>query len=200
MAMVLVASSEGELRRLAAAHLAGGGHQSLLSADAVEAMQLIGGGSVSAALVDLALPDPGGVALVERIRIDGSCGGMPVLAVLPEGVTGRERAFRADLVLTRPLEREALGRALDRLLAVRPGSSPTGPSGSGGGADLRRLCHDLNNPLAVILGQLEVIAQRHPDLPAEAIRRLLEIKDSAESMQRKIADAGAGARALGEGG
>jgi signal transduction histidine kinase len=56
------------------------------------------------------------------------------------------------------------------------------------------LCHDLNNPLAVIVGQLDIIREKFPDLPTDAFKRLDEVSAGAERMRVLIRDAGAEAR------
>ncbi len=201
MTTVLVASADGELRRLAAVELAQGGHQSLLSPDPIEAMQLITGGGAGAAVVDMELPPPGGEALVERIRSEEACRQMPVLSVLRRddaagGVAGE--------VLARPLTRLVVGAALGRLLsgaAVRRPAGESGEAGSVPGArKVRALCHDLNNPLAVAMGQLEIIAERYSDLPDDLKRRLKEVERAAESIKKLIREAGAEARGVSEAG
>jgi len=165
MTTVLVASVDGELRRLAAVELAHGGHQSLLSPDPIEAMQLVTGGEVGAAVVDLDLPPPGGAALVERIRSETPGHWMPILAVLgPEGQAAAAPGALAAEVLARPLSRERVGEALGRLLSgeAPPRPAPAGPAGA---RKVRELCHDLNNPLAVVLGQVEIISACYTGLP-----------------------------------
>jgi signal transduction histidine kinase len=73
------------------------------------------------------------------------------------------------------------------------------PKEAPGPERLGKLCHDLNNPLAVIMGQLEIITERHPDLAADLAERLAEIGKSGEVMRRLILDAGQEARrAMGE--
>ena len=68
-----------------------------------------------------------------------------------------------------------------------------------GPARIRQLCHDLNNPLAVVMGQLEMIAEFHPELPDDMKHRLGELSTAAETMRRVIMEAAKEARrAMGE--
>jgi len=61
------------------------------------------------------------------------------------------------------------------------------------------LNHDLNNPLAVVMGQLEMIAEFHPELPDDMKHRLGELSTAAETMRRVIMEAAKEARrAMGE--
>jgi signal transduction histidine kinase len=61
-------------------------------------------------------------------------------------------------------------------------------------ARLRQLCHDLNNPLAVIMGQMEIIEERFKDLPDDVKRRHAEMLKAAQTMREVIREAGAEAR------
>ena len=63
-----------------------------------------------------------------------------------------------------------------------------------GAARLRQLCHDLNNPLAVIMGQLEIMNERFGDLPEDVKRRQAEILKAAQSMRELIKEASSEAR------
>ena len=129
MATVLLASTDGELRRLAAAELARGGHRGLLSSDPLESVLLMSAGGIDAAIVDMELPEPGGEALVARIRCDELNGGVPILAVLGIDAAGTAAA-QADVRLSRPLGRTAVTKAVLQLLS-RPGGKPrSGPGAS----------------------------------------------------------------------
>ena len=206
MATVLVASADGLLRKLAAVELAEGGLQGLLSADPLEAMQLVKAGSLSAAVVDRDLPAPGGLALIKRIRSEEASRHLPILMVTPEGGgAGDAPGGPAVERLSRPLSRPAVGEALGRLLAGAPrpvGGAKAASSGASiGPAEVRKLCHDLNNPLAVVAGQVEIIAGRYGDLPEDLKSRLAEIRKAVEAMRRLIREAGVAAReAMGAGG
>jgi signal transduction histidine kinase len=63
-----------------------------------------------------------------------------------------------------------------------------------GPARIRRLCHDLNNPLAVIMGQLEIISERYKDLGDDLAHRHAEIGKAGEAMREMIREAGGEAR------
>lgn len=197
MAAVLIASADGGLRTLAARELSDSGRESCFAADAFEALALLKARDFSAAVVDHALPAPGGRALLERLFAEERCRYLPVLAVLGAGdspAEPRAPAGAAVEFLARPLSVLALNAALARLLAAQPaerdGAAPaaaaTGPDRA---AELGGLCHALNNHLAVMMGQLELIAGRHPDLPPDLLRRLGEIRGSAEGMRGLIRQA-----------
>ena len=203
MTTVLIASADSELRTAAAREISEGGHGTVLSPDPFEAMRLVKAGQVGAAIVDLELPEPGGLALIERIRADGAGRRLAILAVLPGGVV--PESLPDEDTLERPLTRPNVNRAVGRLLAgtgsQRGGSPETGDAASGQEASwprkVRRLCHDLNNPLAVIAGQVEIIAERHKDAPEDLKHRLDEIRNAAKRMIRLIKEAGAEARKAG---
>jgi len=73
-------------------------------------------------------------------------------------------------------------------LNARPEEETPGP------AMIRKLCHDLNNPLAVIMGQLEIISERHKDLGDDLKHRHDEIGKAGDAMRELIRDAGIEAR------
>ncbi len=84
-------------------------------------------------------------------------------------------------------------------LENQPDTSDENPPGVADGVvqgpvGIRRLCHDLNNPLAVVMGQLEMISERHKDLPADLKRRMEEMKKASFAMREMIRDAGLEAR------
>jgi DNA-binding NtrC family response regulator len=214
MSNVLVASADGELRKICAVELAQAGEQSLLSADAIEAMQLVNGGEIRAAIIDMDLPAPGGEALFERIRSEEVFSHLPIMLVLREG---EDEDFpetqESDLeIVSRPITRKILSHSLYSLLSDsdRTAQAPqdvdanqeqdrsdadTGATVTAGAAmQVRRLCHDLNNPLAVIMGQLELISDRHLNLDQDLVRRHGEINTAAEAMQQIIREASKEAR------
>lgn len=63
-----------------------------------------------------------------------------------------------------------------------------------GPAEIRRLCHDLNNPLAVVMGQLDIIRERHKDLDEDLTHRMDEMKKASVAMRELIREAGFSAR------
>jgi signal transduction histidine kinase len=79
-------------------------------------------------------------------------------------------------------------------LADGLGEADLGKARLPGPAEIRRLCHDLNNPLAVIMGHLEIVAGRYRELPGDLKRRLEEIGKSASEMRELIMSAGQEAR------
>jgi len=191
---ILLASADGELRRLAAAELAKGGHQGLFSPDPVEAVRLLAAGGVAAAIVDLELPEPGGEALIARIRAEDSGRELPVLAVLRRGAEPGS-ASGADHWLARPLGKMAVAEAVLKLVTVGqgprlPAAGAVAASGQDS-AEAARLCHALNGPLSVISGHLDAIRSRHRDLPEDLQRRLQEMSLAVARIAELIG-AGAG--------
>jgi len=207
MASVLIASTDGALRSGLARDLADNGHDTFFAGDPIEALRLLKGGSFAAVLIDLALADPGGLSLLARIRAEESY--RFLLAVLIESFPGQaagagRRPNSATLVLSRPIDRRALAAALAPALVFHqaaqgvPGVFRNAdrlefPSGSWA-EKVRKLCHDLNNPLAVIMGQLEIIAGQQRDLPADLAPRIEEMSKAAENLRSLIRQVSAEAR------
>ena len=59
---------------------------------------------------------------------------------------------------------------------------------------VRALCHGVNNHLAVILGQIEIMGAGGQKLPPEIARRIDEISRAAEQIKALVRQAGAEAR------
>jgi len=173
LSTILLVSADGELRRLAAAELAKGGHHSLLSPDPIEAARLLTAGGVDAAIVDLELPEPGGEALLARLRADERGKDLPVLAVLRRG-DRPGGAVDADHWLARPLGRSAMAEAVLKLVSARRAPVPAEAAG-----ETAQLCSALRAPLAVIVAHIEAVGQRGRDLPPELQRRLQEMAQAA---------------------
>jgi CheY-like chemotaxis protein len=205
MAAILVASSDGELRRLLAREVAEGGHQIHFAADAIETLMLLKARPPAVVVADTRLPSPGARPLIARIRAEPSAKYLPVLLIGEEGAAAPGSPDPATTFLPRPLSRLALAEALGPILdaarapagnAAEPvaGGAPAAASPEEWPLRVRRLCHDLNNPLAVVMGQAEMIADRHADLPADVARRLTEIRKAAEEMKALIRQAGVEAK------
>jgi CheY-like chemotaxis protein len=187
---ILLVSADGELRRLAAAELAKGGHHGLFSADPLEAVRLLAAGSVHAAIIDMELPEPGGEALIARIRADGQSVSLPVLAVLRRGAyPGRARG--ADRWLARPLGKMAMGEAVLKLMAAlqghrSPGADAAGPGIGGRSEEVAQLCRALSKTVSVLAGHIETVLTRHQDLPGDVQRRLQEMAQAAGKLSELV--------------
>jgi CheY-like chemotaxis protein len=193
--------------------LSEGGHQAFFTADAIEALMLLRSRPFAAAVLDAELPPPGGLGLLARLRAEEATRNLPVLLVAPSGgsVAAEECRKNSAVPLERPVTALAVNAALGPMLAVVGG----GRMAVGGSADevlppptadrlppaaqewalkMRKLCHDLNNSLAVITGQLEIIAERHPDLPADLAKRMTDMRKASEDIKQAIRRAGEDAR------
>ena len=212
MAAVLIASADGQLRRLMVRELSEGGHQAFFTADAIEAMMLLRSRPFAAAVLDAELPPPGGLGLLARLRAEAATRHLPVLLVAPAGgsVAAEECRKNSAVPLERPVTALAVNAALGPMLSAGSrrmavgGSAdevvppPTAyclpPTGQEWALKMRKLCHDLNNSLAVITGQLEIIAERHPELPERLAKRLADMRKASEDIKQAIRRAGEDAR------
>jgi CheY-like chemotaxis protein len=207
MASVLIASTDGALRSGLARDLADNGHDTFFAADAMEALRLLKGQSFAAILIDLALAEPGGLSLLARLRAEEPY--RYLLAVLIETFPGQagEAGKQPDSttpVLCRPIDRRALAGVLAPALVfhqaaqgvpgVSPGADQPGAPAVPWPERVRKLCHDINNPLAVIMGHLEIISGQQQELPGDLSRRIEEMSSAAENLRSLIRQASAEAR------
>jgi signal transduction histidine kinase len=87
-------------------------------------------------------------------------------------------------VIRRPYGRAELSSALSLLLTTPVGAkaqADRNPSAVGISA-VRSLRHDMNNPLSVVLGQVEILETDKRELPADVRRCLGEIRTAAEKV------------------
>jgi CheY-like chemotaxis protein len=196
VAPVLIVSRDGGLRNDLAMDLSDRGHETYFAAEPFEALRLLKARAFAAAIIDLALPEPGGYGLLARIRTEEQFRYLLAVLIDPARRQGAEGCRMLDgvtAVLARPLDRQALARVLAPALVFQqsaqaaPGltarDEPAAAADDPAARRLVRLCHDLNNPLAVITGQVELIAGTHPDLPEDLERRLHEIAEAAQNMR-----------------
>ena len=207
MASVLIASTDGALRSSLAKDLADNGHDTFFAGDPIEALRLLMGSPFAAVLIDLALAEPGGLSLLARIRAEEPY--RYLLAVLVESFPGQAGGAGKQLdgttvVLSRPIDRRALAAALAPALVFHQAAQGVPgvfhgtdrldfPSGSWA-ERVRKLCHDLNKPLAVIMGQLEIITGQYRDLPADLSQRIEETSKAAENLRSLIRQVSAEAK------
>lgn len=105
-------------------------YQPLLAADGKSCLRMARSERPDLILLDPALPDIGGIEVLEQLRRDPVACAIPVIVVAPEdGPALRIAAFRAgaDDVLTRPLEDQVLLARLRNLIAARKGIEDLAP-------------------------------------------------------------------------
>jgi DNA-binding response OmpR family regulator len=136
-------------------------------------------------VLDVHLPDIDGFEVCRRIKTDPRTAGIGVLQV---SAAFRDTGHRvrgldggADAYLALPVEREELVATVRALLRIRQAERES--------AGLRAImylanaaAHKINNPLAVVIGQLHFLAKD----PAVPPARLAAIQDAAERIREIV--------------
>src|SRR5215831_929043 len=124
-ATILVVDDDEMLRQVLSRVLTRGGHVVLPASDAARALQLASEHSPQLAIVDLCLPDRGGVELANALRERGAR--MPLILMTAFPLRLREHpdlTKQFNKVLTKPINLEELRHAIDEALAQKPMNSP----------------------------------------------------------------------------
>jgi two-component system sensor histidine kinase/response regulator len=103
---------------------------------AVEMLAAAGSGVYDAVLMDLQMPEMGGIEATQRIRAEARFAGLPIIAMTAHAmVEERERCLAAGMVdhITKPIDPQALFQTLARWVKT---SRAAGPTQSGGGESL----------------------------------------------------------------
>lgn len=108
MSVILIVEDDPAIARLLRDLLAGDGHDVRASATSADALHMLGGGGIDAALVDLGLPDMDGRDLIARIRHHYA---LPIIVVTARNaVTDKIEALDlgADDYVTKPFDGDEL--------------------------------------------------------------------------------------------
>ncbi len=135
MATVLIIDDDAALREGLAETLADLGHRALEAADGLAALEIMAGGQVDAALLDLRMPGIDGLEVLRLMRERGYAAPVAVLTAVPTASNTIEamRLGAADH-LAKPIGRADLQALIGRML---PAASPT--AAAPGDADLADL-------------------------------------------------------------
>ncbi len=147
MSRVLIVDDDLDNLLVACATLEAGGHQALGTTSPSEALELVRGGEIDAAILDIMMPRVSGFELLRQIRQCPEGARLPVMFL--SGLTGSEAHVRglragADDYLDRPYNPGELLARLERLLS-RFGQSGDQLSGTLSGlglADLLQILHE----------------------------------------------------------
>ena len=126
MPTVLIADDDSDHREMLAIALRRAGHDVRPAGDAPEALGVLRGGGIDAALIDVRMPGENGIELCRRLR------GEPGTALLPVMLLSADISDRpmlealhagADDYLTKPFHRAELCARLDNLLLRGPAAA-----------------------------------------------------------------------------
>lgn len=123
MARLLIVDDEPSIRRIIQLMLKNSGHELFTAGNGREAMQILNKEEIDLILLDVVMPEQGGLETIMQIR-----NGFPhiKLIIISGKVPVENDAFRNLIdqygvarVFDKPFEKEDIMRAIDELLAVR---------------------------------------------------------------------------------
>ena len=98
------------------------GYETLEASSGREALQLAAEHGPALVLMDIRLPDIGGVEALRRLRMDDRTAAIPVVAVTAQAMKGDRERFREagfDGYLSKPVDLDELLAAVERHCAMR---------------------------------------------------------------------------------
>ena len=160
---ILIVDDNADARRLLALLLEPEGHRLLLARDGAEALQIAEAvPDLALAVLDVMMPGMDGFEVCRRLRLRTTGRYLPIIlatALSDEAHITQGLAAGADDYVTKPLKQAEvlarvraalrLKRATDELLDARELAAV--------GAMAVTLGHEINNPLAIVVGNLELV-------------------------------------------
>ena len=168
---VLIVDDDPNSARILEYSVRGLGCQTKTAASGAQALAVVSEGAVDLVLLDVMLPDVGGLAVLQKMREDPNAANIPVMMVtiLTDHQTrGRAFTLGADELLTKPVNDVALGRGARRLLARKKNKDELARLGhefSGGGRDEEKPREHTGEALFIRLLECQarhLLSTRHP--------------------------------------
>ena len=116
MAKIVIIEDDLTFLDLLRVHLAGAGHEVLTAEDAVLGLRAIIASAPDLILLDLSVPYLDGFEMIEALRTDPATRDIPVIVLTGRGddeTYSRARALGAAQLLTKPVARDLLMKAID---------------------------------------------------------------------------------------
>jgi CheY-like chemotaxis protein len=85
MATILIVEDYPVTQRVLSLTLRNNGHDTLVAANGIEALEVLDGTPVDLALVDIAMPEMDGIELLRHLRDDSRYQGLPVIMLTASG-------------------------------------------------------------------------------------------------------------------
>jgi PAS domain S-box-containing protein len=120
--LILIVEDEPGAQELLAGYLKAGGYDTLVCANADDALRKSNECSPDAITVDLMMPGRSGLQLLRELRKMPQTKALPILVVSGVDEEASALAFGADLYLSKPLNKEVFLKALDQYVR-RPGTA-----------------------------------------------------------------------------
>ena len=120
MASILVVDDYAVTQRVLRVQLASAGHTVQTAGNGKEALEKLKNSTFDAAILDIAMPDMDGIALLSKIRSDPRHAAMPVIMLTASSIDQdrvRARQAGASRFLTKPTSTQELLQAVRECLA-----------------------------------------------------------------------------------
>ncbi len=124
MAKIVIIEDDLTFLDLLRVHLGGAGHEVLTAEDAVLGLRAVIDNAPDLILLDLTVPYLDGFEMIAALRNDPATQAIPVIVLTGRGddeTYTRARDLGAPELLTKPVERDLLMKAIDGRLKPRPG-------------------------------------------------------------------------------
>ena len=124
MAKIVIIEDDLTFLDLLRVHLGGAGHEVLTAEDAVLGLRAVIDNAPDLILLDLTVPYLDGFEMIAALRNDPATQAIPVIVLTGRGddeTYTRARDLGAAELLTKPVERDLLMKAIDGRLRPRPG-------------------------------------------------------------------------------
>ncbi|HEX5306591.1 MAG TPA: response regulator [Dyella sp.] len=121
--VILVIEDDASFARILAEMIRRKGHRVLAAGDGETGLQLARQYQPSGILLDVGLPGMDGWSVIERLKADLATRAIPVHFISSTGEAARGRELGAVGFLTKPVSREAITEAFERLLHFAEGST-----------------------------------------------------------------------------
>ena len=194
---MLVVDDEERNRKLIEGYLEGEGYELCSASDGADALKCVESFQPDVVLLDVMMPGLNGYDVCRAIKSDPKhklCQVMMVTALSGDRNTVEGLDTGADDFVSKPVRREeflAKVRALVRVRETLLDLDETSRQLAERNRELelkkmlaQSIVHDLKSPLQVVLGNLELLARKEPQLSEQLGR----CRDSAKRMQKMIMD------------
>ncbi len=188
---ILVVDDNAENLRLLSQMLMQQGYKVRVANSGQRALQSVRSSPPDLVLLDIMVPDMDGYTICEQLKADASVQDIPILFISALGETlDKVKAFSVGGVdyITKPFQvAEVLARVRTHL-ALRDLQKNLEQQVAELDAFAHTVAHDLKNPLSMLVGYANILAQELDDAQEEALRRYAQIIVKAARKMTNIVD------------